>query len=328
MRVGRFTPDARRVVVAARYEALRMNHPAISSGHLLLALLRSESGAPARALADLNVTRSDVEALVRQRTPGRPTDRADGFTPGDAEALRSIGIDLDEVRRRVEATFGPHAFAPDPGESLPRGRRGRSHPRLTSEARQSLRLGRRAAPTVAGQPVGGQPRGRFGSRSRPRYGPDALLLGVNSVPGGVGAAILRELGVTAVALRTRLAEEWPRPPEPGPDRPARNRFVPPGGSVRRLVAGLGQAVVGLGRLVGRPIGWLTRRRRRSGQRPGGGPPPAGVREPRRPAPTGGSGAAAGPARPPGQPTGRARSTARPAASSRSSEPCGPMSWRL
>jgi hypothetical protein len=43
-------------------------------------------------------------------------------------------------------------------------------------------------------------------------------------------------------------------------------------------------------------GWwrlLLHRRRRSTPRPGaGGPPPAGVREPRRPAPTAGTGAAA------------------------------------
>ena len=40
--------------------------------------------------------------------------------------------------------------------------------------------------------------------------------------------------------------------------------------------------------------WLLHRRRRSTPRPGtgGGPPSAGVREPRRPAPTAGTGAAA------------------------------------
>ena len=33
-----------------------------------------------------------------------------GFSDEDVEALHSIGIDVDEIRRRVEETFGPGAL--------------------------------------------------------------------------------------------------------------------------------------------------------------------------------------------------------------------------
>ncbi|MGF7236281.1 MAG: Clp protease N-terminal domain-containing protein, partial [Frankia sp.] len=256
--IARFTPESRRVIAAARYEALRMNHPAISSGHLLLGLLRPESGPAGRALSDLGVTRAVVEALVAERSPKRPGDRSDGFEPGDAEALRSIGIDLDEVRRRVEATFGPRAFAP--ARVTPIRRWTRTRPRLTDEAKQALRLGRREV-SAAGRgpsgrcPAGSRVRGSVGSRSRRRYGADHLLLGVSLVAGGIGATILRDLGVTVADLRSRLRDEGPAPSRLGRGRAARGRPVRwltaplrPASELARLV---GRLLRALGRLIGR-----------------------------------------------------------------------------
>ena len=55
-------------------------------------------------LEAFSVRREDVEAeLERIRTGGTPT-------PSDAEALATLGIDLDEVRRQVEEAFGPGAL--------------------------------------------------------------------------------------------------------------------------------------------------------------------------------------------------------------------------
>jgi hypothetical protein len=45
--------------------------------------------------------REDVRRLDRDRS---------AFSDQDADALRSVGIDLDEVRRTVEETFGPGAL--------------------------------------------------------------------------------------------------------------------------------------------------------------------------------------------------------------------------
>jgi ATP-dependent Clp protease ATP-binding subunit ClpA len=103
----RFTEPAQRAVVDAQEEARDLRHGFIGTEHLLLALLRESSSVARRALDRLGVerdaVRSDVVRLVGEGPPNRLGER-------DAEALRSIGIDLDEVRRRLEEAFGPGAL--------------------------------------------------------------------------------------------------------------------------------------------------------------------------------------------------------------------------
>ena len=93
----RFSDDARRAVVRAQEEAGSLGHNYIGTEHLLLGIAAESS-----MLSSFGVTR---EALVgqtlREIGPGRPADAA---------ALASIGIDLQEVRRRVEDAFGPGAL--------------------------------------------------------------------------------------------------------------------------------------------------------------------------------------------------------------------------
>src|ERR671922_2778564 len=99
----RFTDRARNVVIAAQQEARRLGHDCIATEHVLLGLLR-EKGIAARVLADLGVTADAVEREVVAFVRPGP------FGAADAEALGAIGIDLDEVRRRLEASFGPGAL--------------------------------------------------------------------------------------------------------------------------------------------------------------------------------------------------------------------------
>jgi ATP-dependent Clp protease ATP-binding subunit ClpA len=103
----RFTEPAQRAVVDAQEEARDLRHGFIGTEHLLLALLRESSSVARRALDRLGVerdaVRSDVVRLVGEGPPNRLGER-------DAEALRSIGIDLDEVRRRLEEAVGPGAL--------------------------------------------------------------------------------------------------------------------------------------------------------------------------------------------------------------------------
>ncbi len=103
----RFTQAAREVVVHAQEEARDLRHGYIGTEHLLLALLREPSSVAMRALDRLGIerdaVRSDVVRLVGEGPPNRLGER-------DAEVLRSIGIDLDEVRRRLEEAFGPGAL--------------------------------------------------------------------------------------------------------------------------------------------------------------------------------------------------------------------------
>jgi ATP-dependent Clp protease ATP-binding subunit ClpA len=108
MMFERFTDDARQVVVQAQAAARRLGHDFIGCEHLLLAT--ASTGAPASAvLRDQGVTPERIEAeIIRILGRGRTADLLGGL---DSEALASIGIDLDAVRTRLEAAFGPDALA-------------------------------------------------------------------------------------------------------------------------------------------------------------------------------------------------------------------------
>jgi len=105
----RFTDGARHVVVQAQHDARRLGHHYIGCEHLLLAAAGASEPASA-VLRDQGVTPERVEAEIL-RTVGRgaagPADPLRGL---DREALAAIGIDLDVVRARLEAAFGPDAL--------------------------------------------------------------------------------------------------------------------------------------------------------------------------------------------------------------------------
>jgi hypothetical protein len=78
-------------------------------------------------LREHGVTPQAVETeIVRLIGLGQP---ASLFSALDREALAAVGIDLDAVRARVEAAFGPDAFTRPPrlpaGETGTPGRRNR-----------------------------------------------------------------------------------------------------------------------------------------------------------------------------------------------------------
>jgi Clp amino terminal domain, pathogenicity island component len=107
MMFERFTDTARFVVVQAQEDARRLGHNYIGCEHLLLAA--AAAGEPAGAvLRDQGVTPERVEAAIL-RTIGRG-QAADPLGGIDRQALAFIGIDLDVVRARIEAAFGPDAL--------------------------------------------------------------------------------------------------------------------------------------------------------------------------------------------------------------------------
>ncbi len=114
----RFTDAARQVIVQAQEAARGLGHGYIGCEHLLLAA--AAVGEPAGAvLRDQGVTPERVKAeILRASGPGQTAGQAGGL---DAEALASIGIDLDVVRVRIEAAFGPDAL----GRPLPAARQRR-----------------------------------------------------------------------------------------------------------------------------------------------------------------------------------------------------------
>jgi len=97
-KLDRFTQRARRVLTFAQEEAERLNHNYIGTEHLLLGLLREESGVAGRVLRALNVQPSQVMEMVERITgPGRrtPFSKID-LTP---RTKRVIELAVEEARR-------------------------------------------------------------------------------------------------------------------------------------------------------------------------------------------------------------------------------------
>jgi len=129
----RFGQDARRAVVRARHEAVRAGREQIGCEHLLLGLL----GEPGPAAAAMTAAGLELTALRAHL----PADRGAEPDPLDADALASVGIDLDAVRRAADATFGPGALdRARPGQARRPGRM-----RMSADAKKALELALRAA---------------------------------------------------------------------------------------------------------------------------------------------------------------------------------------
>lgn len=131
----RFTAQAREVVVNAQSIARDREDRQIAQGHLLLGLLQ-DAGIAQSVLEQVGAT---LDAVASAMTgPVSPVD--------DAEALGAIGIDLAEVRRRTEETFGAGALE----RSTPRrralfGGRAQQHLAFTRGAKDALSQSLRAA---------------------------------------------------------------------------------------------------------------------------------------------------------------------------------------
>ena len=133
----RFTEKARTAVVLAQQQARERGDDAIDTGHLLRALFAVPDNLAVMVLEGFSVRRADVEADLDRRRPGDAT----GGT-SDASSLAALGIDLDEVRRRVEEAFGPGALE---RVRRPRGRRWGGHIPFARESKKTLELALREA---------------------------------------------------------------------------------------------------------------------------------------------------------------------------------------
>ena len=102
----RFTKEARNVVVRAQEEARSLRHGWIGTEHLLLAALRAPGDPGVATLARLGVTADSCRSAVS----GVVSARNGSLGPEDAEALRTLGIDLDQVARKAREAFGPGAL--------------------------------------------------------------------------------------------------------------------------------------------------------------------------------------------------------------------------
>jgi ATP-dependent Clp protease ATP-binding subunit ClpA len=100
----RLTPDGREVLRLAFVEARELGHPCLADEHVLLGLLRHGSSEAAGLLRNqgLDLAGARAELLRVGPTLGPRVD--------PAGALRSLGIEVEEIRRRLEATFGAEAL--------------------------------------------------------------------------------------------------------------------------------------------------------------------------------------------------------------------------
>jgi ATP-dependent Clp protease ATP-binding subunit ClpA len=137
----RFAGDARVALVLAQEEARMAGHDRIDVEHVLLGVLQSRDAGLAALLAEAGLTVDEARSVVRQPR------RDDVLGVQDAEALRSIGIDLDAVKESLASSFGPDALA---GPNLRPRRRGRSllargHVPITRQAKKVIELSLREA---------------------------------------------------------------------------------------------------------------------------------------------------------------------------------------
>jgi ATP-dependent Clp protease ATP-binding subunit ClpA len=215
----RFTGTARGIIVRAEVDARRLGHDSIGCEHLLLAVAAADEPAGS-VLRGHGITPERVRAEI-MGTAGRvpAADPLDGL---DREALAFIGIDLDVVRARIEAAYGPHEVAsarlaarrsrrPVRGKGplaeiarRARRRRGRrdesqiagsascAHLRFTPQSKQSLVLSLREAKALHDSYIG----------------VEHLTLGLLAMQEGSVPEILSTLGSPARSLRTAILASY------------------------------------------------------------------------------------------------------------------------
>src|SRR5437870_5614766 len=159
-----FTDRARTAVVEAQRQAQGLRHGYIGTEHLLLGVLATGDNVGARALSRLGVGTADVRRDV-VRIIGEGPSGALGAD--DERALGSIGIDLDQVRRALDAAFGPGAL----DRPLMRGRvrwGDRKSTRLNSShvaiSYAVFCLKKKSAHALHRSPQGGRPRSAWPTR--------------------------------------------------------------------------------------------------------------------------------------------------------------------
>ena len=173
---GRGRPRAKTIRPAERYllagtdEARRLGHNYVGTEHVLRVLVREPDDVATRLLTELGVTTDAVERALACWLE----DSAAAATI-DPNALATLGIDFEEVRERLEQTFGPGA--------LERTRSGCMGvcPRLKMALAYAL-----------------------DHASEGSLGEEHVLLGLLSVPDSLAARVLGELGVSLAAAQAAL----------------------------------------------------------------------------------------------------------------------------
>jgi Clp amino terminal domain, pathogenicity island component len=232
----RFDADARAVVVHAQQHARRLGHRYIGCEHLLLAavataapagtVLRGHGLEPERVEAEI-VSRVGLGAMAAL------------FADLDRDALARVGVDLDAVRARIEASV-PADVLTRAGQAMlcrPRRRRHNRRPRMLRRWRR-WRRARRGRTTSAGTTItppaatghyrttpGSLPTGHLPftpaakrilelslrealARHDQHIGVEHIVLSLLAINTGPVPPILTALGTSAPALRTAIIDRY------------------------------------------------------------------------------------------------------------------------
>jgi hypothetical protein len=199
MMPGQLAGDGQQVLARAQEQALRLGHGFIGCEHLLYGLASADDGVGA-VLRERNVTPERVEAEFVRLIGPRNTAAGSPLGTLDRDALTSIGIDLDAVRNRIEAAFGPGALAPD----APAPRRWRRSRRNRDSGRPAGRLPitRRARKCLKHPP--------HEARALPGDHPGAgdIALALLAMDGGLPRRILSAIGASAPQLRADILDRY------------------------------------------------------------------------------------------------------------------------
>lgn len=197
----RFSAEAHGVLVLAQEQARELGHEWVGTEHLLLGLA-ADGGTAAGALSEAGLDLAGLrQAVVEALGPGSTAGGADPLRAEDEVALRSVGIDMDVVRAKVEEVFGRGAL----DQPLPtlrqrprwlrrrwRGCRhtgtGSPHRPFAPKAKKSMELALRESLALRHDWIG----------------PEHLLLGVLRVSDCLAAMILVSRGVRLDDLRVRV----------------------------------------------------------------------------------------------------------------------------
>jgi ATP-dependent Clp protease ATP-binding subunit ClpA len=131
----RFTRNARDIVLRAHESARAAGAAEVLPAHLFATVVESDGTLAVHVLEDLGAPREEVRRVVHGLTGHRPA----GLSDDDAEALRVLGIDLDDVVRRIEDELG------SPARPTSRARARHSRPRFARASKKVLELSLREA---------------------------------------------------------------------------------------------------------------------------------------------------------------------------------------
>ncbi len=94
----RFTNRARTVIILAREEATRLNHDYIGPEHLLLGLIRVGEGVAAEALRSLGLDLETIRREVEKEVQSGPSQLTIGEIPFTPRSKKVIELAMDEAR--------------------------------------------------------------------------------------------------------------------------------------------------------------------------------------------------------------------------------------